>query len=132
MLLACSHVVIATEDVPRLTRFFQDTFEISPHFENEMFSEFVLPNKYRIAFFKPVGLASKTFTARGERGVMGLGLTVKDVEALFSRAQAAGAKTGGPPKEHPWGDKSFLLFDPDENRWEITQSPTADGHIPNR
>ena len=136
MLLACSHVVVATEDVPRITRFFKEVFSLAPYFENEMFSEFVLPSKFRIAFFKPVGLASKTFTSTGERGVTGFGLTVQDVDALYTTIQpkleAQGAKTGGPPKEHPWGEKSFLLIDPDGNRWEITQSPTPDGTLVNR
>jgi len=40
--------------------------------------------------------------------------------------------TAGEPKEHPWGEKSFLLIDPDGNRWEITESPTPDGILLNR
>jgi uncharacterized glyoxalase superfamily protein PhnB len=32
----------------------------------------------------------------------------------------------------PWGERSFLLTDPDGNRWEITQSPSADGMLVNR
>jgi catechol 2,3-dioxygenase-like lactoylglutathione lyase family enzyme len=31
MLLACSHLVIATADVPRMTRFFSAAFGLEPH-----------------------------------------------------------------------------------------------------
>ncbi len=33
------------------------------------------------------------------------------------------------PKDHPWGFRSFLLVDPDLNRWEITQSPSEKGML---
>jgi len=136
MLLAGSHIVITTEDVPRITKFFGEVFSIKPHFENEEFSEFVLPSRFRIAFFRPVGKAAQTFKSASERGVSGFGLTVKDVEAVFSGLQdkldTYGATVTGPPKTHPWGEKSFLLIDPDGNRWEITQSPSKDGMLVNR
>ena len=38
----------------------------------------------------------------------------------------------GAPKEHPWGEKSFLLIDPDGNKWEITESPTESGMLVNK
>lgn len=136
MILAVSHAVIASDDVPRITRFLKDAFLLQPHFENEMFVEFVLPSKFRLAFFKPVGLSAKTFTASAERGTVGLGLTVNDVDAFYAsltpHLATYGASTFGPPKTHPWGEKSFLLKDPDGNRWEITQSPTAEGYLSNR
>lgn len=135
-LLATSHIVVTTENVPKITRFFEDVFSIKPHFENEMFSEFVLPSHFRIAFFKPVGEAAKSFALAKERGTVGVGLTVDDVEGLYAsikdRLDKLGASVTGPPKTHPWGEKSFLLIDPDKNRWEITQSPTKDGMLVNR
>ena len=47
--------MIATADVPRIAAFFSAFFEVKAHFENPMFAEFVLPSRFRIAFFKPVG-----------------------------------------------------------------------------
>ena len=44
----------------------------------------------------------------------------------------AGIQLSGPPKEHPWGDKSFLVTDPDGNRWEIAQAPSDDGMLVDR
>jgi catechol 2,3-dioxygenase-like lactoylglutathione lyase family enzyme len=136
MLLACSHVLLASDDVPRITRFFERVFDLAPRFENEMFSEFVLPSKFRLAFFKPVGVSARTFRAEASREGSALGLTVSDVDALFQTLTALGADgaiaLSGPPKEHPWGEKSFLLTDPDGNRWEITQTPAADGMLTDR
>ena len=139
MILAVSHCVIATDDVSRLTRFFEKVFEIVPHFENDQFSEFVLPSKFRVAFFKPVGPASRFFSTKkgdSDRASLSLGITVKEIDKLFEHVEQTmplfGHSVSGPPKDHPWGEKSFLLIDPDGNRWEVTQSPTESGMLTNR
>jgi len=139
MLLACSHVVLASNDVARITSFFGRAFGVAPRFENAMFSEFVLPSKFRVAFFKPVGPSARTFRADAERTAAALGLTVLDVDAAYRALVDLGGPDGpfpialsGPPKEHPWGEKSFLLTDPDGNRWEIAQSPSTDGMLEER
>ena len=138
MLLACSHVVLASDDVPRITGFFRRAFEVMPRFENDMFSEFVLPSKFRVAFFKPVGASARTFRATAERTASALGLTVADVDAAYralvelSGLAGSTIQLSGPPKEHPWGEKSFLLTDPDGNRSEIAQSPSAGGMLKDR
>src|SRR5689334_2503332 len=75
MLFACSHLTLATADVPRMTRFFEFAFEQKPYFENDMFSEFVLASRFRIAFFKPVGASAKSFRADAARDGVATGLT---------------------------------------------------------
>jgi len=134
--LACSHLLVATDDVPAMTAFFSQAFDIVPHFENDMFSEFVLPSKFRLAFFKPVGASAKSFQATAGRGGCAFGITVSDVDGLYRKLAALPAGLGlqlsGPPKEHPWGEKSFLLTDMDGNRWEITQTPSPDGMLTER
>jgi uncharacterized glyoxalase superfamily protein PhnB len=136
VLRACSHLLVATDDVPAMTRFFARAFEASPQFENDMFSEFVLPSKFRIAFFKPVGKSASTFHAASDRGGTAFGLTVDDVDAVHARVVAMADEfrlaISGPPKEHPWGEKSFLLTDGDGNRWEIAQSPSSNGMLTER
>ena len=134
-MLACSHVVLASADVPRITSFFSQAFGIAPRFENAMFSEFVLPSKFRVAFFKPVGPSARTFDAAAERTASALGVTVDDVDASYrALVELADASIvlSGPPKDHPWGERSFLLTDPDGNRWEIAQSPSAGGMLEDR
>lgn len=131
-----SHVVIATEDVPRMELFFRTVFGVDPHYSNKEFVDFVLPGRFRVAFFRPVGAASKYFTAQKERSQIAVGITVDDVDAVFQKTQSEacrgfGLTASGPPKSHPWGEKSFLLIDADSNRWEVTQSPADDGLLVN-
>jgi catechol 2,3-dioxygenase-like lactoylglutathione lyase family enzyme len=132
-LLAASHLVIATADVGAATRFFREAFDIAPVFENDQFSEFVLPSGFRIAFFVPVGASAAAFDATAARGAQALGLTVQDVDAVHARLDGMRSRFGhslsGPPKDHPWGERSFLLTDPDGNRWEITRSPSPSGML---
>jgi len=135
MLRACSHVVIASADVPRITRFFASALSVTPAFENEMFAEFVLPSKFRVAFFKPVGASARTFNAEADRRGSALGVTVADVDAAYQTISTLAGfpiELSGPPKEHPWGEKSFLLTDPDGNRWEVAQAPSDSGMLENR
>jgi uncharacterized glyoxalase superfamily protein PhnB len=133
MLLACSHLVLASGDVPRITRFFGQAFSMSPHFANEMFAEFLLPSGFRIAFFKPVGPTAKTFSTSADRRTVSHGITVDDVDAVHTVVAGLEACTvSGPPRDHSWGERSFLLTDPDGNRWEVTQAPGADGMLKNR
>lgn len=135
-MLACSHLVLATPDVPRITEFFRRAFELEPHFGNEQFVDFVLPSRFRVAFFLPVGVTRRSFRAEAERDGLSIGITVEDVHATHQRIleleQEFGCQVSGPPKEHPWGEASFLLTDPDGNRWEVTQAPAPDGLLVNR
>jgi catechol 2,3-dioxygenase-like lactoylglutathione lyase family enzyme len=130
---AASHVVLATADVARITRFFRDAFDLAPAFENDMFSEFVLASRFRVAFFVPMGASAQTFAAAASRQGSALGLTVVDVDAAHARLSALpetfGHALSGPPRDHPWGERSFLLTDPDGNRWEVTQAPADDGML---
>lgn len=133
MLLACSHLVLASDDVPNITSFFSRAFSTPAHFANDMFAEFVLPSAFRIAFFTPVGPTAKTFTTSTERRTSSIGITVTDVDAVYASVTALDrCMVSGPPKDHPWGERSFLLTDPDGNRWEVTQTPGPDGMLRNR
>jgi uncharacterized glyoxalase superfamily protein PhnB len=135
-MLACSHVILASDDVPRIARFFREAFEVEAHFENDMFADFVLPSRFRVAFFKPVGASAKTFRAEADRDGCAFGATVAEVDGVYERLTAMADRfpigLSGPPKDHPWGERSFLLTDPDGNRWEITQAPAEDGMLVNR
>lgn len=135
MLLACSHLLLASEDVVRITRFVSQAFGVEPQFANDMFTDFVLPSKFRIAFFKPVGASARPFSASGDRSAAAFGVTVIDVDEAYRRLAALegfAIALSGPPKDHPWGEKSFLLTDPDGNRWEIAQAPSTSGMLEDR
>ena len=136
MILACSHSVLATSNVPAITRFFARAFGVAPVFENDAFAEFVLPSRFRVAFFLPTGTAARVFDATASRSAGALGVTVRDVDALFAHLESMRPSfnftLSGPPKDHPWGERSFLLTDPDGNRWEIAQAPSDDGMLVER
>jgi catechol 2,3-dioxygenase-like lactoylglutathione lyase family enzyme len=137
MLAAVSHLVLTSNDVPRITHFMQVFFQVEPHFANDQFADFVLPGGFRIAFFVPTGATTKHFSSDGERHFGSIGVTTKAIDALYQRSLeplfvGQGVTVSGPPKEHPWGEKSFLLRDPDGNRWEITESPSPSGMLVNR
>lgn len=134
MLSACSHLVVTSPDVPRITSFVRSFFGLVPHYENELFVDFVLPGGFRLAFFAPVGTAAKYFSNDGERHFASIGVTTADIDGMYRRSQEPpfqkmGVRVSGPPKDHPWGERSFLLIDPDGNRWEVTHSPTPDGML---
>lgn len=135
-MLACSHAVFATADVPRMMRFVEEAFGLAPRFENAEFGEFVLPSGFRLAFFLATGPAARFFAAASDRRGSALGVTVAGVDALHARlsprAAALGLALSGPPKTHPWGEKSFLLVDPDGNNWEIAESPSPSGMLVDR
>ena len=135
-MLACSHIVLASEDVPRIAVFFRDAFGVAAQYENELFADFVLPSRFRVAFFKPVGASARLFRADADRSGSAFGVTVEDVDRVHARLAALAERhpieISGAPKDHPWGERSFLLTDPDGNRWEITQAPSRDGMLVDR
>ena len=136
-ILACSHLVVATDDVRRSLRFLEMLGAGAPHFENAEFGEIVLKSRFRIAFFRVVGPAKKYFATDGTRHHHSFGITVSSVTdahgvLLGDEAKAMGVVVSGPPKAHPWGETSFLAIDGDGNRWEITEAPAKDGMLVNR
>lgn len=135
MIKALSHLVITSSDVINISRFFTAVFEVEAHFANEDFADFVLPDKSRVAFFRPVGKAKDYFELIDNPAQVSYGVTVENVdqfyEQLMNLKSEFSFEVSGGPKDHPWGEKSFLLIDPDKNRWEITQSPSKDGHLVN-
>jgi uncharacterized glyoxalase superfamily protein PhnB len=134
---ACSHLVVTSKNVSLMTKFMESYFGIKAHYANRQFADFVLLNGFRIAFFAAIGKTVEYFSANGERHFMSIGVTTKNLDDLFAKTQLQeftemGVRVSGPPKEHPWGERSFLLIDPDGNRWEITESPSDSGMLVNR
>jgi len=54
----------------------------------------------------------------GARGFH-LELTTPDLDRLYAHLRRKGLKPSGPPKERSWGERTFLLIDPDGNRIEF-------------
>lgn len=58
-------------------------------------------------------------TADRSHGVM---VRVADADAHYRRAVAAGANTGGPPVEYPYGEKQYNARDPGGHLWTFSQT----------
>ena len=134
--LNLSHLVVASANVSSMTEFFKEVFGITPHYANKEFADFALPSGARVALFKPVGKSADYFDATGSRKAVAFGIMVENVDEFYKHCTSLAEKFSltfsGPPKEHPWGEPSFLLIDPDGNRWEITQSPSKEGILVNK
>jgi catechol 2,3-dioxygenase-like lactoylglutathione lyase family enzyme len=59
-------------------------------------------------------------------GLLGLGapgfhieLAAPDLDALYAQVQASGMKPSGPPRQRPWGERTFTVLDPDGNHLEF-------------
>jgi uncharacterized glyoxalase superfamily protein PhnB len=65
----------------------------------------------------PDGCPTRTPVTSGVASPMGLYLYCNDVDALFKRATAAGAKGDAPPQDMFWGDRICKLTDLDGYSW---------------
>jgi PhnB protein len=61
----------------------------------------------------------KSPATSGVRPSSSLYLYCDDVDALFQRAKAAGARVEAPPQDMFWGDRVCTLIDPDGYRWSF-------------
>ena len=50
--------------------------------------------------------------------------TTDDLDAVFDRAQAAGARVTSPIETRPWGERSFYCLDPDGNHLSFVDAST--------
>lgn len=53
-----------------------------------------------------------------------------EVDAVLARAEAAGARLTGGPRERPWGIYSGYFEDPDGHLWEVLWNPDQPGVEP--
>ena len=60
---------------------------------------------------------SKAPVSTGVHPPVSLYLYCEDVDALYARATAAGAKSETPPQDMFWGDRVCKLIDPDGHSW---------------
>ena len=104
--LSNSHLVLTTKEVSVITDFWRQLLEQEPHFENKGFAEFVLNSDFALPF--PANRDSgKTFfsATMDPRDHCGIGITVKDIDAVYARCTALHNKfpsrDAGAPKSTP-------------------------------
>lgn len=65
--------------------------------------------------------------ASGEEGGAALGshsvlVRVLDIDRHYARVVAAGARVGGPPVDHPYGERQYSVTDPGGHRWTFSET----------
>ena len=80
---------------------------------------------------------SKAPATTGVASPVSLYVYCEDVDTLYTRATAAGARADGPPENMFWGDRVCRLTDPDGHAWffatnvadfDPTKVPTTQAH----
>jgi len=118
-------VRIVTEDVERLIEFYRrlsgiEAVRLADGFAEMRFdgATLAISSEHLIKLFN-VGAA----TAAANRSAI-LELEVADVDAVYERMTAFGATIVTPTTVMPWGNRSLLLRDPDDNLVNIFSRPS--------
>ena len=74
-----------------------------------------------VIMFGPEGPQNKCKapSTLGTRPPVGIFVYCEDVDALYKRATAAGAKSEMPPQDMFWGDRMCTVVDPDDHMWSF-------------
>ncbi|SEE06788.1 Uncharacterized conserved protein PhnB, glyoxalase superfamily [Rhizobiales bacterium GAS188] len=110
-----AHARIVTNDVPGLTRFYQEVTGMTP-VGDERYVEFhgaelaLAISSRQVIDLHSAGAA----TPQANRSMI-LDFEVEDVDAERLRLQAIVAEFVMEPKTQPWGNRSMLFRDPDGN-----------------
>lgn len=94
--------------------FYRDILEFSITFENNWFVEFRINEGARLSVANEQRATIKSASGRG----LTLAFRVDQADEIWNSISAKGIKTGK-VANHPWGGRSFFLFDPEGNRLEI-------------
>ncbi len=106
----CKRLVplITVDDLGASVEFFIDRLGFCVSFRSEGFVSLRHPTSdLQLGFVRP--LADEV--AYGGEGLT-YGLEVDDVDLEYRRFAATGVDTDGPPRDNPWGDRSFTVVDP--------------------
>lgn len=108
--MQCKRLVplIAVDDLGASVRFFVERFGFEIVFLSDGLVSLRHPDgDLQLGFVRPLD----DEVAYGGRGLT-YGLEVDDVDHEYRRLTHAGVDTDGPPRDNPWGDRSFTVVDP--------------------
>jgi lactoylglutathione lyase len=74
------------------------------------------------AFTEVWPLERQAEARRGSQAPMSMFLESSDLHADFVRARSAGARIVDEPGERPWGQREFVVADPDGYWWTVYQA----------
>jgi len=108
--MQCKRLVplITVEDLRASVAFFVDQLGFELVFLSQGMVNLRHPDSgLELGFLRPLG-DELPFGGHG----LTYGLEVDDVDAEYQRMRGAGIDTDGPPRDNPWGDRSFTVVDP--------------------
>ncbi|MEM7157493.1 MAG: VOC family protein [Myxococcota bacterium] len=108
--MECKRLVplITVEDMRASVEFFVDRLGFEIVFLSQGLVNLRHPRSdLQLGFLRPLADESP-FCGKG----LTYGLEVDDVDAEYLRIRRAGVDTDGPPRDNPWGDRSFTVVDP--------------------
>ena len=119
-------VRVATADFDRLVAFYAELAGIEPNHLAPGFAEVRLPGCTLAISHRDLidRLNGGAVVPRANRSLM-LEFETDDVEAVATRARAAGTEIVQPPTKMPWGNISLLLRDPDGAIVNVFSRPTV-------
>lgn len=106
----CTRLVprLTVEDMTASVEFFVESLGFEVVFSSEGFVSLRHPTAdLRLVFNRPLP-DEVPFGGQG----LAYGLEVQDVHAAYHRICTRGVDTDGPPRDNPWGDRSFTVVDP--------------------
>ena len=123
-------VTLGVADLDQATVFYRDVFGRQPNPDYMGVAFFELPGTW-LALYPRGKLAEDIGIANGPTGFSGITLAYngrdrEEVDAVYARAVAAGAKGTKPPSETFWGGYSGYFADPDGYYWELAWGPMFD------
>ena len=97
--------------------FYRDVLGFPVTFKNDWFVEFTLNAHARLSVANE---QRATIKSSGGQGLT-LSIQVDNADEIWRLLQSKGVKVNE-IKDHPWGGRSFFLFDPEGNRLEMWSS----------
>jgi len=107
---------LITEDVPRLSRFYQDVLQATAE-GDDIHVEFETEGASLTIYAKHAAERDMAFdfSTHWGTGSVTLNFRVDDVDAEYARLQTLGVAFITQPKTYPWGNRAVHFWDPDGN-----------------
>ena len=111
-----SDIFIITEDVPLLTRFYENVLQVKA--EGNEIHAFIAIGGEGIAIYSKKAAENDMrfdFSKHWGSGNFTIGLNVEDVDKEYERLKSLDLEFVTTPATYPWGARSFHFRDPDGN-----------------
>lgn len=109
-------VIVSTDDLPRLVRFYRDTLGLATYHERERVVNFQW-GELRLTLTRHDQVNGRSRDPLREM----INFGVRDIHAAHRRLRAAGVEFLRPPQQEPWGGWIATFSDPDGNTLQLIQ-----------